>query len=222
MRTLLLLLAVAALAASWASAASASPSPKIEGPNGEHQVVVCKYVSTPGDSELVQTGQNPIVVDSHALEGGGFAGTFPYAFSDAQGGSLAIRWAASSQDGSLSECPGFVPPEELDCSGDTDPTNNGPTGDCAEDPQTVQVCAPDHSIITVLVEDADQYEAIGEDGHCSESLTPPDGGGTTGGTTGGTELVSGSKSLPHTGFPALLVLLVGGGLLGGGAYLNRR
>lgn len=72
----------------------------------EHQVVVCKYVGTPGVNETLQTGQNPIVVDSHALEGKGFDGTFPFAFEDAQGRSIAIRWAANSHDGDISECPG--------------------------------------------------------------------------------------------------------------------
>lgn len=73
------------------------------------QVVVCKYVSTPGESELVQTGQNPIVVSVNALEDG-FDGTFPFAFSDAQGGSIAIRYAVNSHDGDISECPGYVQP----------------------------------------------------------------------------------------------------------------
>ncbi len=77
---------------------------KVVGPNGEHQVVVCKYVGTPGVDERLQTGQNPIVVDSNALEEG-FTGTFPWQFVDAQGRSIAIRWAADSHDGAISECP---------------------------------------------------------------------------------------------------------------------
>lgn len=76
----------------------------------QHQVVVCKYVGTPGVNETLQTGQNPIVVDSHSLEGKGFDGTFPFAFSDAQGQSIAIRWAANSHDGDISECPGYEEP----------------------------------------------------------------------------------------------------------------
>jgi hypothetical protein len=85
---------------------------KIVGPNGEHQVVVCKYVGTPGVDERLQTGQNPIVVDSNALEEG-FTGTFPWEFADAQGRSIAIRWAANAHDGSITECPG-VPPEDIE------------------------------------------------------------------------------------------------------------
>ena len=83
----------------------------VEGPNGEHQVVVCKYVGTPGVDERLQTGQNPIVVDANALEGIGFTGAFPFDFSDKQGNSTAIRWAASAQDGGITECPS--PPEPI-------------------------------------------------------------------------------------------------------------
>src|SRR5512138_2905598 len=47
---------------------------KLEGPNGEHKVVVCKYVGTPGVDERLQTGNNPITPDANSLPG--FTGTF--------------------------------------------------------------------------------------------------------------------------------------------------
>ena len=74
-----------------------------------HQVLVCKYVGTPGVDERLQTGQNPIVVDTHALDDG-FSGVFPYTFQDAQGNSIAIRYLAEGESPGdvfdISECPG--------------------------------------------------------------------------------------------------------------------
>jgi hypothetical protein len=73
-----------------------------------HQVVVCKYVGTPGVNERLQTGQNPVVADKNTLKG--FKGTFPFSFPDRQGRSIAIRVAANAHDGNLSECPGGSEP----------------------------------------------------------------------------------------------------------------
>lgn len=42
-----------------ATAASASAGAQGPGPNGEHEVVVCKYVGTPGVDERLQTGKQP-------------------------------------------------------------------------------------------------------------------------------------------------------------------
>jgi hypothetical protein len=70
-----------------------------------NKVVVCKWVGTPGDGEVLQTGDNPIVVSVNALEGKGFDGTFPFEFEDAQGRSVAIRYSENPQDkGDISEC----------------------------------------------------------------------------------------------------------------------
>lgn len=71
---------------------------------GQHQntytkkVIVCKWVGTPGEDEVLQTGQNPIAVSTNALEGKGFAGEFPFEFSDAQGRSVAVRYATGPTD----------------------------------------------------------------------------------------------------------------------------
>lgn len=101
-RLLLMAIAVVAILLAGSSATIAAPA--------EHQVVVCKYVGTPGADERLQTGENPIVVDDHSLTGKGFDGTFPFSFSDAQGRSIAVRWAANAHDGDLSDCPGYQPP----------------------------------------------------------------------------------------------------------------
>jgi len=92
-----------------------------------HQVVVCKYVGTPGVDERLQTGNNPIVVDTHALEGDGFDGTFPFEFSDAQGNSIAIRYAENSHDGDISECPGYVSPTPTPTPTETPTPTDTPT-----------------------------------------------------------------------------------------------
>lgn len=61
------------------------------GDNGapESSWYVCKYVGTPGDTETLQTGQNPIFVNEHSIE------TYPNVavgddFSDAQGHSVVV------------------------------------------------------------------------------------------------------------------------------------
>ena len=127
-----------------------------------HQVVVCKYVGTPGVDEVLQTGQNPIVVDTHALKG--FTGSFPYEFADAQGNSIAIRYAVNSHDGDISECPGYVPPtcEE--------------TGDCPP-PPPVDVCPNlegDQATVPAGYEVNDQGDCvlIPEPPPCTEDCGP--------------------------------------------------
>jgi hypothetical protein len=130
----------AALMLSITAVASAGDKPPKQEDKDPHKVYVCKYVGTPGEDERLQEGGNPIEVDSHALEGDGFAGTFPFEFSDAHGKSVAIGW---SGDGypvlDIGNCP--TPDHvEPDCSGDYDSDNNGPNGDCTdpkdpEDPQ---------------------------------------------------------------------------------------
>ncbi|MET0766436.1 MAG: hypothetical protein ABWY50_02210, partial [Aeromicrobium sp.] len=102
--------------------------------NDPHKVYVCKYVGTPGAGEVLQTGQNPIEVDSHALEGDGFSGAFPFEFSDAHGRSVAIGWSGKGYpELGIESCLG---PDTgtPDCNDDYDPENNGPNGDCTVDP----------------------------------------------------------------------------------------
>jgi hypothetical protein len=87
------------------------------------QVVVCKYVRTPGAAEIFS---HIIVVNENALEGRGFAGTFPFAFSDAHFNSVAVRFAAKGEQAreidtavcgaDVPEEPPGVPP--VDGSGD--------------------------------------------------------------------------------------------------------
>jgi len=128
MKKYLLSAAALMLGISVVATAAANPPPKED--KDPHKVYVCKYVGTPGAGEVLQTGQNPIEVDSHALEGDGFAGAFPFEFSDAQGKSVAIGWVGDGYPVlGIGDCPG---PDTgtPDCSGDFDPSNNGPNGDC--------------------------------------------------------------------------------------------
>lgn len=76
------------------------------------RVVVCKYVRKPGVAEIFS---HIIVVNENALLGKGFAGVFPFAFSDAHFKSVAVRYAArGEQAGEISDavCPAGTPPEE--------------------------------------------------------------------------------------------------------------
>lgn len=70
-------------------------------------VVVCKYVSTPGERERLQVVIEPNV----ASLGPGFTGEFPYEFADAQIRSVAIGFEDEGLD--ISDCPlPAQPPDE--------------------------------------------------------------------------------------------------------------
>lgn len=77
-----------------------------------HKVYVCKYVGTPGVDETLQTGQNPIEVDTHALKDfPAFPATFPVNFNDAQDNSIAIGYVGEGYPVlTIENCPGYVPP----------------------------------------------------------------------------------------------------------------
>ena len=63
---------------------------EVRGEKGK-KVVVCKYVRKPGVAEVFS---HIIVVSENALLGKGFAGAFPFSFSDAHFKSVAVRFAA--------------------------------------------------------------------------------------------------------------------------------
>jgi len=116
-----------------ATPANADPEPKI---------VVCKYVSTPGDSEL-QGGGNPIevslntlknVVDDDWLDNPNR--TFPKNWTDAQGqaggGSIAIGYV--DQGLTIADCPGGQEEPPPTCPQGTDHAGDPiPAGQTAEE-----------------------------------------------------------------------------------------
>jgi|SRR5688572_14195704 len=223
-RVISILVVLAALV--LASTAGATPPPQLEGPNGEHQVVVCKYVGTPGVDEELQTGQNPIVVDYHALLGAGFNGTFPFAFSDAQGQSIAVQWTDDVHFSDLSVCPPGDSPVMVDvCDPESGEIISVPEEEagqylpvddpaCAEEPP--EECPPD--TVPVFDRDGNLVDCIGPD----EPPTNSTGGSPPGGTTGGDAPVPTGAELPHTGFPVWILLLVAAALLATGGILMRR
>lgn len=73
-----------------------------------HKVYVCKYVGKPGVDERLQTGQNPIDVDVHALPKGvtPVVGTF---FNDAQGRSFVLAFDTGQPEPDVSQCPQTTP-----------------------------------------------------------------------------------------------------------------
>lgn len=86
-------------------------SAAIDKPKGQ-KVVVCKYVRKPG---VAETFSHIVVVNENALLGKGFAGVFPFAFSDAHTRSVAVRFAAKGEQAhgiSASVCPADDPPGE--------------------------------------------------------------------------------------------------------------
>jgi hypothetical protein len=78
----------------------------------ENKVVVCKYVKTPNETEVLD---HVIIVSVSTLKNDnpGWNETFPALFSDAQGGSKAIRYAFDGEqanDVPLSQCDGYTEP----------------------------------------------------------------------------------------------------------------
>jgi hypothetical protein len=99
----------AALAAAPAAVAAAAAAPTGAQPLADttagERVVICKYVRKP---HVAEVPSHIIIVNEQALVGRGFAGSFPWAFSDAHFYSVAIRWAANGEQArevSLSSCP---------------------------------------------------------------------------------------------------------------------
>ena len=94
------------------------------------RVVICKYVRKPFVAEVAH---HVIIVNEQALVGRGFTGTFPWAFSDGQFHSVAVRFAAKGEQArevSLGSCPrqgGGEPPTEPGGPGGTE-TLPGPAG----------------------------------------------------------------------------------------------
>lgn len=89
-----------------------------------HKVVVCKYVRKPGEAEVFS---HIIVVSENALLGKGFAGAFPFAFSDAHFKSVAVRFAAKGEQAreiSPAACPADEEPP-----GEEPPPGEAPGGD---------------------------------------------------------------------------------------------
>lgn len=96
----------------------------------ESKILVCKYVSTPGDSEL-KGGKNPIEVSlstlKNVVDDAWLANpTFPKDWVDAQGqaggGSIAIGFA--DEDLTIADCPGYEEQQPaLDATAAVDVTN---------------------------------------------------------------------------------------------------
>lgn len=108
--------------------------PAAEAPAAKAQkVVVCKYVRKPG---VAETFSHIIVVNENALKGKGFAGTFPFAFSDAHSSSVAVRYADKGEQGkdiSASVCPADEPPGEEPPGGEEEEEPPGDVGGIIEE-----------------------------------------------------------------------------------------
>lgn len=194
------LLVLSAAAGMWAGGLSLAGSTQ-----GEHKVIVCKYVGTPGVDERLQTGDNPISVDENSLIGKGFAGTFPFEFQDAQGRSVAVRFAVGNERGTLSDCPGVTPPT----TSTTTPTTTTPPGrgvatagaicvlsegryrvfgtidgtPATVDPQFIAGDRSIPTIVTVTLGADSQQVIVRTDGTCVATTTTTTPGTTAPGTT---------------------------------------
>lgn len=102
-------------------------SPSTAGADTEkvHKSYVCKYVTTPGEGEVLQTGDNPIYVDNHALTGKDNSDvSVGDSFSDAHGRSVVIVANTLKLD---------PEPTIADCSTTPPPTTTTPPPTCEED-----------------------------------------------------------------------------------------
>ena len=211
---------VAAVLATFGFAATAAfAGAQGPGPNGEHKVVVCKYVGTPGVDERLQTGNNPIVVDYHSLPGFDPATDgFPFAFADAQGQSIAVMWTFDVHFSDLSVCPqggGTTGGTTGETTGETSGQTTGETSG-----QTTGETSGQTSGETTGETTGDPTTGGPSGG--SGSGSGGASGSTTGGTTGGTAATPSGGDLPFTGLPAWIPLLAAAIMLGSGFFLARR
>jgi hypothetical protein len=85
--------------------ASAAP-----GGGGAEKYYVCKYVDKPGENEVLQTGQNPIVVDANAIaEDPVVVGSF---FNDQHGRSYVLAAYPQDPEPTRDQCPQSTPSSE--------------------------------------------------------------------------------------------------------------
>jgi hypothetical protein len=220
-----------ALAASWFAVTPAFAGAQGPGPNGEHEVVVCKYVGTPGVDERLQTGSNPIVVDYHSLPGFDPASDgFPFPFADAQGQSVAVMWTFDVHFDDLSVCPqgnGTTGGTTGETSGQTTGETSGQTTGETSGQTTGDTSGETTGDTSGESTGETSGETSGEttDGTSGGSSSTSAGGvsgSTTGGTTGGTAATPTGGDLPFTGLPAWIPLLAAAILLGSGFLLARR
>jgi hypothetical protein len=226
------LVLVAVVAAFGLAATAASAGAQGPGPNGEHKVVVCKYVGTPGVDERLQTGNNPIVVDYHSLPGFDPASNgFPYAFADAQGQSIAVMWTFDMHFSDLSVCPqGNGTTGGTDTGGtDTGGSDSGGTDSGGSDTGGTDSGGTETGGTDSGGSDTGGTDSGGTDTGGTDTTTGGSGAvsgsttsGTTGGTTGGTAETPSGGDLPFTGLPAWIPLLAAGVLLGSGFLMARR
>ncbi|MGH3307319.1 MAG: hypothetical protein ACRDOX_06475, partial [Nocardioides sp.] len=116
---LLLVLAIGFLGYGITLTAGASAEVKV------HKSYVCKYVNTPGEGEVLQTGNNPIWVDNNSLLGEDGETFVGQEFTDAQGRSVVIvaNTAKLDPEPTVEDCPPpNNPPTAVQFSGFPTPT----------------------------------------------------------------------------------------------------
>lgn len=116
--TFLATLGALVMSSGIALVATATSANAVHNEGHDPKIVVCKYVSTPGESDL-QGGGNPVEPNlsslKNAFDTDDWAAwlenpTFPKAWGDAQGqsgGSIAIGFAGEGLD--ITDCPGYEP-----------------------------------------------------------------------------------------------------------------
>jgi LPXTG-motif cell wall-anchored protein len=113
MKKLLAALGALLLVGGLASPAFSTEDPVVETQTQTkiHKSYVCKYITTPGDGEVLQTGQNPIWVDNSSLSGKDEEVNVGDSFSDAQGRSVVIVANTPKLDPEpgLGDCEGTPP-----------------------------------------------------------------------------------------------------------------
>jgi hypothetical protein len=119
---------------------------------GQRKVWVCKYVGTPGASERLQTGQNPINVSRNSIKVPVVLGAV---FPDAHGRSIVIGFGTSwgqRNEPSIEDCPPPPPPPPpcVNCTPPIippPPIIDGP--DIFYPRAKVQVCGDPRLLITI-------------------------------------------------------------------------
>lgn len=113
--------------------------------NGTQKVYVCKYVGTPGSTEHLQTGQNPIEVAVSTLPSGWSVGAY---FTDQQGRSYVLATVPQTPEPTAANCPQVTPTGTPTTAPTTTPTT-APTSTPTNAPTSTPTTAPTSTPTTV-------------------------------------------------------------------------
>ncbi|MFZ2513910.1 MAG: hypothetical protein WAW63_05650 [Candidatus Saccharimonadales bacterium] len=185
------------------------------------KVYVCKFVDTPEEGEVLQTGQNPISVSKNAIDDFGGLGS---SFNDRQGRSYVVAWDTGDKvEPPVQLCYGYtsveIPavPSVTDPCGQANATWNIP----ADTEEVVWELDSETGVLTAYIADegliftdgsTEHSYGTAQDSNVACVVTPPAGGG--GGAVLGAQTVAPvTPQLEDTGMNSAISAAISTGIV---------